>query len=128
MKTLKILLMLTLIVLLIVPTTAQSSKKNAVKSNQITASEFGIDINATYTGTQVLELLQIAVEEAEASIDDAYAQGYKQGLIKAESYRVEAETYKFRYQSIKNDRWLYGLGGFAIGTCGGLVIGHKINF
>lgn len=128
MKSLKILLLLTLIVLLIVPTTAQSLKRNAVKSKQITASEFGIDINSTYTGTQVLELLQIAVEEAETSIDDAYAQGYKQGLIKAESYRVEAETYKFRYQSIKNDRWLYGLGGFAIGTCGGLVIGHKINF
>lgn len=128
MKTLKILLMLTLIALLMLPITAQSSRKKPEKLNQITASEFGIDINSTYTGTQVLELLQIAVEEAETSIDDAYAQGYKQGLIKAESYRLEADSYKYKYDMIRKDRWLYGLGGFVAGSVGGIIIGNRINF
>lgn len=76
----------------------------------------------------MLELLQIAVEEAEASIDDAYAQGYKQGLIKAESYRLEADSYKYKYDMIRKDRWLYGLGGFVAGTAGGIIIGNRISF
>jgi len=43
-------------------------------------NDFGIDSNNVYQGSFVLEMLEAAAEESEASIDEAYSEGYKAGM------------------------------------------------
>lgn len=48
-----------------------------------TAPGYGIDPGASYPGTMVQALLEAAEDEAGSSIEEAYAEGYKAGLLEA---------------------------------------------
>ncbi|MBQ6058166.1 MAG: hypothetical protein IJL34_10945 [Treponema sp.] len=80
----------------------QSSKnsKTHIKSG------YGIESGRSYNADEVAALLAIAEEEAEASIQQAYAEGYKAGLLEAapESARLavlneQLKTEALRYQT-----------------------------
>lgn len=75
----KLTAMICLLVLLTQNAMTQSSKnlKTDIKS------EYGIESGRSYNADEVARLLAIAEEEAEASIQQAYAEGYKAGLLEA---------------------------------------------
>lgn len=79
------------------------------------------------------ELLNIVVEECDASIDEAFNEGYKSGLLEAspdvEYWRVKAEGYENKLSSMKKDRWRFVLGGFGAGliTSGALSIAVRLQ-
>lgn len=94
--------MICLLVLLTQSAMTQSSKnlKTDIKS------EYGIESGRNYNADEVAALLAIAEEEAEASIQQAYAEGYKAGLLEAapESARLavlneQLKTEALRYQT-----------------------------
>lgn len=68
--------------------TAQTSP--VLKKNIKT--EYGLESNRSYSSDEVAELLAIAEEEAEVSIKEAYAEGYKAGVLEyaPENARLEA--------------------------------------
>jgi hypothetical protein len=71
------LLAICLIVLLISPLSAQLSPLSASDCRP----DYGIDLDASYPGTTVQELLEAAEAEATHAIEEAYAEGYKAGLL-----------------------------------------------
>ena len=79
MKLKRLTAMICLLVLLTQSAMTQSSKnlKTDIKS------EYGIESGRSYSADEVAALLAIAEEEAEASIQQAYAEGYKAGLLEA---------------------------------------------
>lgn len=98
----KLTAMICLLVLLTQSAMTQSSKnlKTDIKS------EYGIESGRSYNADEVAALLAIAEEEAEASIQQAYAEGYKAGLLEAapESARLavlneQLKTEALRYQT-----------------------------
>lgn len=98
----KLTAMICLLVLLTQSAMTQSSKnlKTDIKS------EYGIESGRSYSADEVAALLAIAEEEAEASIQQAYAEGYKAGLLEAapESARLavlneQLKTEALRYQT-----------------------------
>ena len=98
----KLTAMICLLVLLTQNAMTQSSKnlKTDIKS------EYGIESGRSYNADEVAALLAIAEEEAEASIQQAYAEGYKAGLLEAapESARLavlneQLKTEALRYQT-----------------------------
>ena len=72
-------LILCLLALLIRPTSAQASKP----SGSDTPPGYGIDLAASYPGTEVQAVLEAAGDEASKAISEAYAEGYKAGLLEA---------------------------------------------
>lgn len=80
--------MICLLVLLAQSATAQSSKnlKTDIKS------VYGLESGRSYTADEVAALLAIAEEEAEASIQQAYAEGYKAGLLEVAPENARLET------------------------------------
>jgi hypothetical protein len=52
---------------------------------------YGIEPEASYPGTVVLELMEAAEEEIAAAVDEAFAEGYKAAVLR---YAPEAESYK----------------------------------
>ena len=102
MKLKRLTAMICLLVLLTQSAMTQSSKnlKTDIKS------EYGIESGRNYNADEVAALLAIAEEEAEASIQQAYAEGYKAGLLEAapESARLavlneQLKTEALRYQT-----------------------------
>lgn len=98
----KLTAMICLLVLLTQNAMTQSSKnlKTDIKS------EYGIESGRSYNADEVAAMLAIAEEEAEASIQQAYAEGYKAGLLEAapESARLavlneQLKTEALRYQT-----------------------------
>lgn len=67
------------LLILIQPLAAQTSSASQTAS----ASGYGIDPAASYPGTMVIDLLAAAEDEAIIAIDEAYADGYKAGLLAA---------------------------------------------
>lgn len=123
----KRLLTTLLLTVLILTPSAQTSKK----SKTISASELGIDLNKTYKGTEVQRIIEIVLEEADKSIDNAYKEGYKQATLELQP---EVEYWKTMYQTRKGNSIssnikfsLIGFGaGFLLGGAGGLAIGIKL--
>jgi hypothetical protein len=70
------ILCLTLLTLMI---TARPS----IVSAQSTENVYGIEPEASYPGSLVIEILTAAEEEASIAIGEAYAEGYKAGLFEA---------------------------------------------
>jgi hypothetical protein len=66
-----------LLALLTRPASAQASKPSASD----TPPDYGIDLAASYQGTEVQALLEAAENEASKAISEAYAEGYKAGLL-----------------------------------------------
>ena len=89
--------------------------------------KYGIDLTKSYTGKEVQALIDIVVEEAEISIDEAFNAGYKQGILAykpdAEYWKVKAQSFEkeLRKKTIKN--WMFCLSGVSIGFLGGIGLG-----
>ena len=73
--------------LITIPIFSQESKNY----NQIVQTEFGIDSKKSYSGKDVIEIIAICLEEKDKAIEDAYAEGYKQGVYE---YSPDVEFYK----------------------------------
>ncbi len=96
------------------------------------ASEFGIDLQRKYDGSEVLALIQIVTEEAEASIETVFNEGYKQGVLawkpEADYWKAKAENSDAEIKRLKKERWLFALGGFSAGFLSATGIGLAVRF
>lgn len=122
LKTLPLVLLL--ITLPIVTSFTQTPKQSPTKQS----NDYGIEPGKSYSGTIVLELLQAAEAEIDASVNEAYAEGFKAGLLASspdaeyykslsESIRAELEAERKRNSSWK-DKLLFGFAGVVIGAAG----------
>lgn len=101
---------ISLLLILTLPLAAQS----ATQSPPPSASDYGIDLSASYPGAMVLDLLVAAEEEAGASINEAYAAGYKAGLLAAAPDAAYWKTQAALWKAEAERRFLPGdLRGFA---------------
>ena len=95
----KLTAMICLLVLLTQSAMTQSSKnlKTDIKS------EYGLESGRSYNAEEVVALLAIAEEEAEASIQQAYAEGYKAGLLEAapESARLAVLNEQLKAEALR---------------------------
>lgn len=72
---------LLLLILLLVTLTQPLAAQMSTPSPNDSGNDYGIDPGASYPGTIVVELLAAAEDEAVVAIDEAYAEGYKAGLL-----------------------------------------------
>lgn len=118
-------LLLTLLFLTLTTQTSFAQQKN--ESKPTSASEYGIDLTKSYTGSELLELIQIVEQEAHQAIDEAFNEGYKQGLLAAapdaEYWRVRSTQYEVEIARLKKEKWLFGLGGLGVGVLAGGGLG-----
>lgn len=109
-----------------------TSPQQGTKSNATSASEYGIDLQRKYGGSEVLALIQIVTEEAEASIEAAFNEGYKQGVLawkpEADYWKAKAENSDAEIKRLKKERWLFALGGFSAGFLSATGIGLAVRF
>ncbi|MDR1374585.1 MAG: hypothetical protein LBJ24_06410 [Treponema sp.] len=118
---LKTLLPLILLTLLLTP---PSFTQTPPESPESSASAYGIDLEESYPGTLVLDLMELAEEEIGAAIDEAYAEGYKAAMVQ---YAPDAALYKALSANIqaeleaerKKNRFLWP----AVGISAGLSFG-----
>ena len=65
-----------------------------IPSNETSGNDYGIESSRTFTSDEVIRLIDSVVAETDVSIDQAYADGYKAGLLEAkpegEFYRVQS--------------------------------------
>ena len=100
---------------------------NGSRSPNSSEPKYGIDLTKNYSGKEVQALIDIVVEEAEISIDEAFNAGYKQGILAykpdAEYWKVKAQGFEkeLRKKTIKN--WMFCLSGVSIGFLGGIGLG-----
>lgn len=125
---LKTLPLATLLLLLTMQTSFAESK---TESNQIFENGYGIDLNKNYSGSEALRMIEIVEQEAEQTIDEAFNEGYRQGLL---SGVPEAEYWKARYIQLEREfskatrqKWLFALGGFTSGLITGWAFGFTIR-
>ena len=85
LKTLPLLIWLTLLL------TPASFAQTPEQSPEGSGNDYGIEPEASYPGTVVLELMEAAEEEIGAAVNEAYAGGYKAAALR---YAPEAESYK----------------------------------
>ena len=124
-KNLLMILLLTVLTLTLSAQTSEGNKKNS-------DNELGIDLTRTYTGAEVLEMLNIVLEEADESIDKAYKEGYKQATVELEPEVVYWKTlYEERKKNIFSTNLKFGLicfgSGFLIGGVTGFCIRVNLN-
>jgi len=73
--------LLPLLISLLVTMTQPLAAQMSTPSPNDSGNDYGIDPAALYPGTIVIELLAAAESEAVMSIDEAYEEGYKAGLL-----------------------------------------------
>lgn len=125
----KSLLMILLLIVLTPILSAQTLNENKKNSE----NELGIDLTRTYTGQEVQQIIDIIFEEADASIDSAYKEGYKQATVEL---KPDVEYWKTMYESTKKNNFseilkftIIGLGtGLILGSYSGVIIGINIPF
>ena len=123
-KSLQVILLLIVLTPILSAQTLNENKKNF-------ENELGIDLTRTYTGQEVQQIIDIILEEADASIDSAYKEGYKQATVEL---KPEVEFWKTLYETNKKNSFsealkyaLLGFGsGFLVGGFSGVYIGIKI--
>ncbi len=122
-------LLLTLLFLTLTTQTSFAQKK--IESEPTSENEYGIDLAKSYTGSDLLELIQIVEQEAEQSIDEAFNEGYKQGLLAAapdaEYWRIKSLQHKTEIARLKKEKWLYAFGGLGAGFLAGSGFGFTIR-
>ncbi len=129
MKYKKLMLLPLLLVLPMLRLTAQQSQMNSNSSENV----FGIDLNRTYSGNEVLNLLTIMDEEAQTSITNAYNEGYKAGLLE---YKPETIKLQSLNDSLKADaeqmrrEYAYTVPVWQVPlwTAGGILFGYGLRF
>ena len=108
--------------------TQASFAQSKTESNRTFGNEYGIDLTKNYTGSEVLEVIQIVEQEAEQAIEKAFNEGYKQGLLAAapdaEYWRVKSARYEAEVLRLKKEKWLYAFGGLGAG----LIVGGGFGF
>lgn len=108
--------------------TQASFAQSKTESNRTFGNEYGIDLTKNYTGSEVLEVIQIVEQEAEQAIEKAFNEGYKQGLLAAapdaEYWRVKSARYEAEVLRLKKEKWLYAFGGLGAG----LLVGGGFGF
>lgn len=138
MKSKKLLLLMLLLSILI-PIQAQTLPEN--KANL--ENELGIDLNRTYKGTEVLEIVQIILEESDAAIEESYNEGFKAATLKfvpeieslnvqIENKNIQINNLQFKYEEERKQSMKKmissGLTGFAIGIVSYSVLSFTIKF
>lgn len=127
-RILKILLPVSLLIQLAMQT---SYAENGSRLPSVLKPKYGIELTRSYTGREVLELIDIVVEESEKNIIEAFNAGYKKGILEfkpdVEYWKVKALGFEKELKRQRRDRWLYGLGGFALGFAGGAGIGFGVR-
>ena len=108
--------------------TQTSFAQSKTESNRTFGNEYGIDLTKSYTGSEVMELIVIVEWEAEQAIENAFNEGYKQGLLAAapdaEYWRVKSARYEAEVLRLKKEKWLYAFGGLGAG----LIVGGGFGF
>lgn len=123
-RSLQVILLLIVLTPILSAQTLNENKKNF-------ENELGIDLTRTYTGQEIQQIIDIILEEADASIDSAYKEGYKQATVEL---KPEVEFWKTLYETNKKNSFsealkyaLLGFGsGFLVGGFSGVYIGLKI--
>lgn len=94
--------------------------------NETSENDYGIESGRIFTSEEVIRLIASVAAEADLSIDQAFADGYKAGLLKAqpeaEFFRVQVDELKKSLRAeqsrFKLPRWglpAVFLGGFLTG-------------
>jgi len=108
--------------------TQTSFAQSKTESNRTFGNEYGIDLTKSYTGSEVMELIVIVEWEAEQAIENAFNEGYKQGLLAAapdaEYWRLKSARYEAEVLRLKKEKWLYAFGGLGAG----LIVGGGFGF
>jgi len=120
-------LMILLPIVLMLTLSAQTSNMNKKNLD----NDLGIDLTRTYSGKEVQQIIDIILEEADTSIDQAYKEGYKQATVELQP---EVEYWKTKYETRKDNTFtdnlkftLIGFGsGLLLGGYAGVTIGLKI--
>lgn len=120
----KLLLML----LLLIPTISRTFSQELQPSRKNSAEELGIVSTRNYSGTEVQELINIVLEEADKSIENAYKEGYKQAAVE---FKPEIEYWKQKYSAVQSaglkTNIKYSLFGFGVGLGVGALSGICIT-
>lgn len=118
-----------LLSLLLATQTSFAQKKT--ESSAVSGNGYGIDLTRSYTGSQVLAIIQAAEQEAELAIDEAFNEGYKQGLLAsapdAEYWRIKSLQHETEIARLKKEKWLYAFGGLGAGFIAGSGFGFTIR-
>lgn len=97
-----------------------------IQSNRDFGREYGIDLTRKYTGVELNNLFKIVFEEVDVSIDTAFSEGYKSGLLDCEptnavleKKNTELETELKKYKEKALVPWWSIPAGFFVGfVCG----------
>ena len=102
------------------------SPLSALTSQTVSASGYGIELEKSYPGTLVLELVTELENESAAVVSEAFNEGFKEGLKTASP---EAAYWKAKSMEIEAHRWPWWVlpaaclvSGLA-GVLGGLLVG-----
>lgn len=106
----KLLMSCLLIVLMLMPTYAQES---------VSRPTSGQDSQNVYSEEEVNQIVDDLTAEAEASIDEAYAEGYKAGV---KEYAPQVEFWKTKAQETPKPEKPSGGKFFAAGIGAGIII------
>lgn len=117
----KKLLMILLPIVLIQTLSAQTLNENEKPLD----NELGIDLTKTYTGQEVQEIINIILEEADVSIDNAYKEGYKQATVEL---MPEIDYWKTMYEETQKTSFAINLKYNLISFGAGLLLGGALGF
>lgn len=106
----QILLIFLLTAVILSPILAQPTK-----SSQI----YGIELEKDYSGAEVVQIINDVLEESDKSIDEAYAKGYKAGLLEAAPDSAYWQAFSVESGNISSG---FNLSSFSIGTAAGVII------
>ena len=111
--------------------TQTSFAQKRTESRAASGNGYGIDLTRSYTGSQVLAMIQAAEQEAELAIDEAFNEGYKQGLLAsapdAEYWRIKSLQQETEIARLKKEKWLCAFGGLGAGFLAGSGFGFTIR-
>ena len=118
----KLLLTSCLLLLIIIPSYAETLTKLETSPE----NDYGIVSEKLYPGCIIIKIFKEAEKENDIAIEEAYAAGYKAGLLKSapetsywkkksEDWEDECRIKESENLKLKNARYIYGAGGFLIG-------------
>ncbi len=109
-------------ILCLILLTLMITARPSIVSAQSTGSDYGIEPEASYPGSLVIDILTAAEEEASIAIGEAYAEGYKAGLLEAApetAYWKAAAEQKCEPEEKKTVPWWVTVLSFFIGGISG---------
>lgn len=111
--------------------TQTSFAQSKTESNRTFGNEYGIDLTKSYTGSEVMALIQLVEQEADSAIEHAFNEGYKQGLLasapEAEYWKTLSIQLEVKLSKANRQKWLFAFGGFSCGLITGCGFGFTIQ-